>query len=525
MRLIEARDINIDARDRRLVQLEYLAIHAQDRIGLVGNNGSGKTTLLEVLAGKKTPDNGLVTAHTSIAHIPQLKRTDTIKSGGEVTQEYINDAFSQNAGLLFADEPTTNLDTTHIEKLETQLKKRQGAMVVISHDRAFLDALCNKIWELDEGTITEYKGNYSDYASQKEQEVEQKRQAHAQYEKKKKQLEEALEIKEQKAQRATKKPKHTSNSEAKITGAKPYFANKQKKLRKTAKAIETRLDKLEKADKVKEIAPIKMQLPNKDRIRNRIILRAEEISAKVGQRTLWKDASFTISGGDKVAIIGPNGSGKTTLIKKLIKEAPGVTHSPAIKIGYFSQNLDILDKEKSIIENVSETSSQEETIIRTVLARLRFFHDDVYKKVDILSGGERVKVALAKLLLNDINTIVLDEPTNYLDIEAVEALENLLSDYEGTIIVVSHDRRFIEHLASRVFSIEDSTLHIVEGDYQTYKNDSASESPSQVEEELFVIETRITETLSRLSIEPSEELDSIFQNLLQQKRELQKKLQ
>lgn len=525
MRLIEARDINIDTRDRRLVQLEYLAIHAQDRIGLVGNNGSGKTTLLEVLAGKKAPDNGLVTAHTSIAHIPQLKRTDTIKSGGEVTQEYINDAFSKNAGLIFADEPTTNLDTAHIEKLETQLKKRKGAMVVISHDRAFLDALCNKIWELDGGTITEYKGNYSDYARQKEQEVEQKRQAHAQYEKKKKQLEEALEIKEQKAQRATKKPKHTSNSEARITGAKPYFANKQKKLRKTAKAIETRLDKLEKVDKVKEMAPIKMQLPNEDRIRNRIILRVEELSAKAGKRTLWKDVSFTISGGDKVAIIGPNGSGKTTLIKKLVKEAPGVTHSPAIKIGYFSQNLDILDKEKSILENVSETSSQEETIIRTVLARLRFFRDDVYKKVDILSGGERVKVALAKLLLNDINTLVLDEPTNYLDIEAVEALENLLSDYEGTIIVVSHDRRFIEHLSSRVFSIEDSTLHIVEGDYQTYKNDSASESPSQVEEELFIIETRITETLSRLSIEPSEELDSTFQNLLQQKRALQKKLQ
>ncbi|MFD2630570.1 Vga family ABC-F type ribosomal protection protein [Oceanobacillus kapialis] len=524
MRLIEAHDVSIDARERRLVEIEHLIIHAQDRIGLVGKNGSGKTSLLKVLAGKKAPDNGVVTINTSITFIPQLKRTNTVKSGGEITQEYINEALAQKAELILADEPTTNLDTQHIEKLEAQLKRRHDAMVLISHDRTFLDALCNKIWELDEGTLTAYKGNYSDYAAQKELEIEQQQQAYAQYEKKKKQLEEALELKEQKAQRATKKPKQTSNSEAKITGAKPYFANKQKKLRKTAKAIETRLEKLEKVEKVKEIAPIKMHLPNEDRIRNRVILRAEEISAKVGSRILWKDVSFTVSGGDKVAIIGPNGSGKTTLVKKILDGARGVTKAPAMKIGYFSQNLDILDKQKSILDNVSNTSNQEETLNRTVLARLRFFREDVYKKVDVLSGGERVKVALAKLLLSDINTLILDEPTNFLDIEAVEALEKLLLEYEGTVIFVSHDRRFVEHLASRIFSIEDSSLRIIEGGYQAYKHDNPTEPPSKVEEELFIIETKLTEILSRLSIEPSEELETSFQRLSQQKRELKNKL-
>lgn len=520
MTLLEAVNLKLYIKDRLLLDASQLQIHKNDRIGLVGKNGSGKTTLLQVLAGKKIPDEGTVTAKAKCELLPQLKRTDTTKSGGEVTQQYITEAISKDPGILLADEPTTNLDAAHIEWLEKKLMHWPGAFVIVSHDRAFLDALCTTIWEIHEGKIKQYKGNYSDYAEQKKLEREQHAAAYETYEKKKKQLEEALILKEQKAERATKKPKNVSPSEARITGAKPYFAKKQKKLQKTAKAIETRLEKLEQVEKPKEDAPIKMNLPEHDKFVGRIVLRAENVRGVVGGRILWKPVSFHVRGGDKLAIIGPNGSGKTTLVKKIIEQDEAISISPSMKIGYFSQNLNILKTDQTILENVTATSRQNETFIRTVLARLHFYREDVHKRVEVLSGGERVKAALAKLFVSDINTLVLDEPTNFLDIEAVEALESLLEEYEGTIIFVSHDRRFIEKIATRILAIDQGQIRLFEGTYQEFTHDKPKKSRESIEDQRLILETKITEVLSRLSIEPSEALESEFQRLLAEKRQL-----
>ncbi|TVZ76349.1 pleuromutilin/lincosamide/streptogramin A transport system ATP-binding/permease protein [Aeribacillus composti] len=522
MLLLEAHHIKHYVQDRLLLDVDRLEIHQKDRIGLVGRNGSGKTTLLHILAKKISSEEGSVIQHTQFELLPQFKRTDTTKSGGEVTQEYIQKAFVKDPELLLADEPTTNLDTDHIEWLEKKLKEWQGAFIIVSHDREFLDALCTTIWEINEGKIKEYTGNYSDYVEQKEVERRQEQLAYEKYEKKRKQLEEALKLKEKKAERATKTPKKVSKSEAKITGAKPYFAKKQKKLQKTAKAIETRLEKLEKVEKVKELPPLKMNLPNAEAFKNRIIFRVEDVTGRISERVLWSNASFHVRGGDKLAIIGPNGSGKTTLVKKIINEEPGITLSPAVKMGYFSQNLNILDVEKSIIENVQSSSKQNETLIRTVLARMHFFRDDVYKPVEVLSGGERVKVALAKLFLSDINTLILDEPTNFLDTESVEALESLLKEYEGSVIFVSHDRRFIENIATRILAIRNQKIALFEGTYQQYKHAQLQKTRDTAKEKRLLLETKISEVLSRLSIEPSKELEMEFQKLLREKRELDK---
>lgn len=520
MTILEAINLKLYIKDRLLIDASQLQIHKNDRIGLVGKNGSGKTTLLQVLAGKKIPDEGTVTAQVKRELLPQLKRTDTTKSGGEVTQQYITDAISKDPGVLLADEPTTNLDAAHIEWLEKKLMHFPGAFVLVSHDRAFLDALCTTIWEIHDGKIKQYKGNYSDYAEQKKLEREQHAAAYETYEKKKKQLEEALILKEQKAERATKKPKKVSPSEAKITGAKPYFAKKQKKLQKAAKAIETRLEKLEQVEKPKDDAPIKMNLPEHDKFVGRIVLRAENVQGVVGGRILWKPNSFHVRGGDKLAIIGPNGSGKTTLVKKIIDHDQAISISPSMKIGYFSQNLNILKTDQTILENVAATSRQTETFIRTVLARLHFFREDVHKRVEVLSGGERVKTALAKLFVSDINTLVLDEPTNFLDIEAVEALESLLEEYEGTIIFVSHDRRFIEKIATRILAIDQGQIRLFEGTYQEFTHDTPNKSRESIEDQRLILETKITEVLSRLSIEPSEALEKEFQQLLAEKRKI-----
>ncbi len=519
--LLEAHDLKLYIKDRLLIDAEHLHIDKNDRIGLVGRNGSGKTTLLMVLSGKRSSDEGTVISRATLELLPQLKQTETEKSGGELTQEYIVAAISKEPELLFLDEPTTNLDTDHIEWLEKLFSNWKGAFVIVSHDRAFLDALCTTIWEIDEGRVKTFKGNYSDYARQKELELEQQKLAYEKYEQKKKQLEDALKLKEKKANRATKVPKKASKSEAKITGAKPYFAKKQKKLQKAAKAIETRLEKLEKVEKIKETPPIRMNLIHGETLKGRIVIRAEDVSGAVNGRILWKKATFFVRGGDKLAIIGPNGCGKTTLVKKMVHQVDGITMSPSMKIGYFSQNLNILDEEKSILENVRSSSSQEETLIRTVLARLHFFKEDVYKCVGVLSGGERVKVALAKLFVSDINTLILDEPTNFLDIESVEALESLLQQYEGTVIFVTHDRRFVQNTATRVLAFDHKQIRLFDGTYDQYKQYKPRKKRNNTKDRLLLLETRISEVLGRLSMEPSVELEQEFQQLLAEKKKLE----
>src|SRR5690625_4212173 len=322
MILLEATHLKYEIEGHSLIDVKHLQIDNNDRIGLVGRNGSGKTTLLELLAKIKAPhEEATIVTKASIELLPQFKNTQTTKSGGEVTQAYINRSLAKKTDLLFADEPTTNLDTMHIEKLEKQLERWQGAIIIVSHDRAFLDTLCTTIWELDEGKITVYKGNYSDYASQKELEQRQQEKAYEQHEKKKRQLQKALVEKEQKAQQATKIPKSVSPSERRLKGAKTHFANIRKKLRQSASAIETRLEKLDEVQKIKELPPIKMSLPDEDSFKGRTVIRATDFKGIIGKRVLWKATNFEIKGGDKIAIIGNNGSGKTTLVKKIDRKS------------------------------------------------------------------------------------------------------------------------------------------------------------------------------------------------------------
>lgn len=514
--LVQVQDLSISVGGRILLENASFRINSGDKIGLIGKNGTGKTSLMKVLIGKENVDSGAIERQVLVQYIPQLKENDVRKSGGEITQQYIQQAFSQQSGLLLADEPTTHLDTDHIEWVENALKNWDGAFIVVSHDRAFLDATCNQIWEIEDGELHFYRGNYSDYKHQKEWKEKQHQESFEKYQAKKKQLERALMLRDQKAQRATKKPKKTSASEAKITGAKPYFAKKQKKLHQTAKAIETRLEKLEKVDKPFEHKPLVMELPNADNIVNRTLIRVNNLEGKIEDKLLWRKFSFEVKSGEKVAIVGPNGSGKTTLLRKLISNDQSVTISKACKIGYFRQDLSQLDEEDSILENVLKSSKHTETFIRTVLARLLIKRDDVYKKVRVLSGGERVKVALAKIFVSDVNTLILDEPTNFLDIHAVEALERLLQEYEGTIIFVSHDRQFVEHVATRHIEIKDKKL--IDSARIPEKRTGSIER----EEELLIIETKISDILGRLSTDPSPELEEEFQYWLQKKNAISK---
>lgn len=523
MPVLEIHELKYYIQNRLLLDLSQLKVFENDRIGLIGRNGSGKTTLLQALSGKMNTSKRNISQHVQVELLPQLKQVETVKSGGEVTQDYVQQALMSQAGLLLADEPTTHLDLTHIKWVEEKLREWHGALIIVSHDRAFLDALCTSIWELDKGKVKIYKGNYTDYTTQKEIELNQAAQAFDMYQQEKKHLIEAMRQKEEAAKRATKKPKHLSSSEARIKGTKTYYSNKQKKLRKSVKAIKSRLDSLDEVKKVTELPPIKMDLPHSRRFKNKVILRADHVEGRINDRILFKSANFYMHGGDKLAIIGENGSGKTTLIKKIMAREKGITLSSAVKIGYFAQDLNILNEEKSILENVQSSSSHDQTLIRTVLARMHFFEDDVYKPVKVLSGGERVRVALSKVFVSDVNVLVLDEPTNFLDIESLEALESLLSSYEGSLIVISHDREFINGIANCLLEIRDQELHYFKGTYQAYQSRKGQVDSDTGETDLLLLETKITDVLSRLSIEPTDALEKEFQELMKKKRGLKAK--
>jgi pleuromutilin/lincosamide/streptogramin A transport system ATP-binding/permease protein len=517
--LKELTKITYEIGDRKLLDIKQLQIRQKEKIGLIGRNGSGKTTLLELIAGKRKIQTGSILGdNIAVSLLPQLKQADIAKSGGEITKQYIDQALAQKSDLLLADEPTTNLDTKGIEKLEKTFQRLSSALILVSHDRAFLDAICETIWEIADGTVTVYKGNYTEFRKQKEREIQEQVKAYENYIQKKQQLENALALKERKAERATKKPKNLSSSEARIKGAKPHYAKKQKKLQQVASSIETRLDKLEEVKKISEPPPIKMTIPNQASLDGRIIIRAENITHSFGNQRLWEKASFQLKGGDKIAVIGENGSGKTTFIKKLVKEAPGFTISPAVKLGYFSQNLDRLDPEKTVLENAMETSIQDESTVRTILARLHFFRDAVSKQGSVLSGGERVKVVLAKLMVSDYNVLILDEPTNFLDMHAIEALEKLMADYKGTILFVTHDRKLASQVANRILAFENKQIIDFKGTYEQFSQRSTETEIDKQEQELLVLETKIAEVLSKLSTNPTEALEKEFQNLLKEKR-------
>src|SRR5690625_909257 len=380
MLLYEGTSIKKQLQDRMLFDIDLLQVHDNQRIGLVGRNGTGKTSLLKIITGEELSDEGNITAFTSVKLVPQFKESRLEKSGGEITQQYLQSAFNEKPGLLLLDEPTTHLDTERIAWLEKKIRNYQGATVVVSHDRAFLNNVCTEIWEIENNTLKIFKGNYDEYAKQKELLKKQAQTEFEKYEREKQKLERAIRQKEERAQRATKKPKNLSPSDARILGVKTHYANIQKKLRSSAKALETRLEQLDKVDKVKELPEIKMDMLNEEKFTNQSVLRAENVKGEIGGRKLWDPFSLYLYGGDKVAIIGKNGSGKTTLLKKIVKQDEGFTIPEKVKIGYFSQHLTILNDEKSIIENVQSTSSQNETLIRTVLARMHFWDEDVYKK-------------------------------------------------------------------------------------------------------------------------------------------------
>ena len=521
MYILETNSFKYYLGERLLFKLPALKLHTKSRIGLIGLDGSGKTTLLELLAGiRPIPAAAKIICKTTMTILPQLKERLS-KSGGETTQAYILQALKQQSGLLLADEPTNNLDMDHLLWLEKELRHYSGALILVSHDRDFLDALCNEIWALDDKQLQIYQGNYSNYQQQKIISEKTHDQAYRKYIMQKTHLETAFSAKQQQAQKAVKTTK-ISLSEARITGAKPYFAKKQKKLQQTGQSLLTRLDKLKQIEKRQSLPIIKMNLLSSKLWQGQILVRAHNWSYIIDKKPLWQTVSFSVKSGDKLAIIGPNGCGKTTLLKQFLKahnkHLPNVQIAGGAKIGYFSQDIDILDPDKNLLRNLQSTSSQSEALLRTVLIRLRFKRKDFFKPIQLLSGGEKVKAALAKILVSDCNVLMLDEPTNHLDLDAVTALEELLCNYPGTLIFTTHDRRLLKAIAKNLLVFDGTKLNFFPGPYDDYSNKQISTEYIEATADILLIENKLAEIISRLSLNPTEKLEAEFQSLLAKKR-------
>ena len=542
MLIIECNKIKKFYGDRLILDIDKLNIYSEDRIGVVGLNGAGKTTFINILSQSIEPDEGWVKLNGKTEYISQLEDPEIYKigsemaskfgvetswnenmSGGEKTRFKLAKALENESMIIFADEPTSNMDIEGIELIEKKLKEYNGALVMISHDRRFLDKLCNKIIEIENGKIKTYEGNYSDYSKQKLHDRQRAQFEYEEYSREKKRLEGAIADTKQKVKSIKRAPKRMGNSEARLhkMGGQKAKSNLERK----AGNLEKRIKHLVVKEKPMHSSKIKIDILASEKIHSKILIEGKKVNKSFGNKIIFKDAEFAVYNRSKVALIGPNGCGKSTLVKMIIDRENSISLSKGSKIGYFSQDMNILDGNLSIVDNVMESSIYSENFARLLLARLLFKGNDIYKKIDVLSGGEQIKVSFAKILLQDISLLILDEPTNYLDINSLEVMEDTLKDYDRTLLFVSHDRNLINKVADQIMTIENYKIKSFNGTYAEYQEKKNNNKRDEdVSMQIILLENRLSDIIGKLSMqlkkEESDALDKEYYEVLDRLNEL-----
>jgi macrolide transport system ATP-binding/permease protein len=478
--LIKAENIAHSFGEQTVLNFDRFYLYEGEKVGLVGMNGAGKTTLLKILSGELEPTKGFVSRDCEPFCFEQFGGSDAYYetdfseagkmgvsqklwqenvSGGEDTRIRLAQLFSCPHAVAFLDEPTSNLDYEGVEMLKKRLKEIE-TLVMISHDRSVLNDICDRIVEISFGRLNCYSGNYDDYVIQKEEQFKAMQSEYENYQAEKKRLQRVYTQKKAKAKTVEKKPRNLTSSEAKAISLcgnrKPE--DKARGIEKSAANVLKRIEHMEVKEKPKEELTARPDFRLTNPPRNPIVIRGEHISFQYDDHIIFDDADFIIRNGSKVALLGGNGVGKTTLLELINDKYEGIHIVPGAKIGYARQNMSQIDLEQTVLDNVRRVSIQSESLSRIVLARLLLSERDMNKKASELSGGERMKLSFAMLFVSDVNLLIFDEPTNYLDIPSVEALEKMLMEYEGTLLFTSHDKVFVDRIATDRYCVESGKI-------------------------------------------------------------------
>lgn len=504
-----------------------LQINEGDSIGLIGINGAGKSTFLKIILGEMKPDTGELIRHTErigyleqfaessaeytvrdvlgrpYGHIENIKRRlreieDAMIAGGDIDwnalaeenakleaqlaqcdmddEENLRSALEKvglsvdmmdrtmdslsggertkvmlsrivvqadDCDLLVMDEPTSHLDITTVEWLEDYLLKSHCALLVISHDRYFLDKIATRMLEISNGKSREYKGNYSDFITKKMLDLDRMEKEYRKYVTQKKKQEEIA---------------------SQLHKDQWYLTT-----HKTREKLISKMEEKEKPEESREIT-VRIQAAHKS---GKNVLTAKDLSVELGGRSILQNVNMDIQKGDKIGVYGSNGEGKSTLIKAILEQIDSKGElwvAPGAKIGYYAQNHDRLDMKLTAEEQLLQLIGKERRgEARNLLARFLLTGEDVERPISTLSGGQRARVAMCLLLLDETNLLVLDEPTNYLDIPAKHAIEEALNEYDGTIITVTHDRYFLDTVCTRMIEVRDGKVKMFTGTYSEMK--------------------------------------------------------
>ncbi|KMY51451.1 ribosomal protection-like ABC-F family protein [Peribacillus loiseleuriae] len=539
--LLQLQHICVEIKDHTIFENVNANVQQGDVIGIIGKNGAGKSTLLRLLNHDFLPTEGQIKYmldDLTIIMVEQETESHSFEgispkevtlletwhvpthdfsklSGGEKLKARLAKGFAQDTDLLLLDEPTNHLDEQSLEFLTKQIEGHQGTVILVSHDRYLLDAVATKIWSIENKTLISHKGNYSSYLKFREQKrLTQQRE----YEKQHKMVERI----EGQMKELTSWSKKAHAQSTKKEFPKEYYRVKAKRMDAQVKSKQKRLEKELEKIKVKPLDSeykVTFSMKANHRVGKRF-LEVKKLTKSFNGRMLFKDANFTIQHGDKVSISGPNGSGKTTLLKVILGQetAKGdVWISPSAKIGYLTQEVFDLPLEQTPEQLFYQETFEARGKVRNLMKHLGFMASQWSEPIMNMSMGERVKCKLMKYILEDKDVLILDEPTNHLDLASREQLEDTLAQYNGTLLVVSHDRYFLEKTTATKLIISNNRIH-------KQLNEVASEKDNK-EERRLQLETERQEVLGKLSFMTQNnkeyaELDLRFKELTKQIKEL-----
>lgn len=487
--------------DKKLFEKVNLEVFNGEKVGVVGNNGSGKSTLLRIIAGEERPDDGSVQIDESVGYLKQIteysfndfldisenivfirnflkitrelnisenieftKKRLSLLSGGEKTKLMLANVMCKSPKILILDEPTNHLDSDGIEWLIDVLNNYDGVVVVVSHDRYFLNKIVSRVVEIENCKVKEFYGNYDKYAREKEESV---RLLKVKYEN---QIAEERKINRQIAelnewsQRAEAKGKRdvSQGSDSRVKGRKTFAQMKAVKLARQAKAKKTKLEQAKRdfIEKPYEEGEVYYRLePNT--FSGKVLVRAESVSKTFDENLILKNVNFEIEAGEKVALAGENGSGKSTLIKMILGKETfngNIWVSPSVKVAYLTQDVFDLDENMTVMEKASEGGHEYKTLFLSNLRNMNMSRQVFDRKIKTLSLGERMRIKMCEIALSDYNFLILDEPTNHLDLNNKIFIEKMLKNYNGALLLVSHDKVLTERVATKTLEIKDKTI-------------------------------------------------------------------